>query len=50
MRGIDAARSSPDEKRRRVAKLVAEQVFDNARVSAVGPDGTCFFLCQNFLR
>ena len=34
MRGIAAARNSPDERRRRVAKLVAEQVFDNARVSA----------------
>lgn len=29
-----AARNSPDEGKRRVARLVAEQVFDNARISA----------------
>ena len=34
VRGIEAARNSPDEDKRRVARLVAEQVFDNARIAA----------------
>lgn len=34
VRGIEAARHSPDEATRNVARLVAEQVFDNARVAA----------------
>ena len=36
VRGIQAARGSDDEATRRVAKLAAEQVFDNARVAAGG--------------
>ena len=34
VRGIETARGSDDEATRRVAKLAAEQVFDNARVAA----------------
>lgn len=38
VRGIDAARGSDDEATRRIAKLAAEQVFDNARVAAGAMD------------
>ena len=34
VRGIETARGSDDEATRQVAKLAAEQVFDNARVAA----------------
>jgi len=34
VKGIQAALESGDEERKAVAKMVAEQVFDNARIAA----------------